>query len=191
MIPSVQPSVLPSAQPTPEPSAVPSRQPSAVPSREPSVLPTMQPSVVQTDLPSKAPLLFPTVPPSSIPSWEPTTLSLLPKIESEFTLVVVSSSSANMSVTFDLPAQQPGQLFCAAFSPNFIVSSADQVLANGISAVYEFDATGSYVMLSDLIPSSSYDVFCALRGINGVVSELNDTTVFKSVPTYMPVTVTR
>ncbi|RYG69254.1 hypothetical protein EON64_03175, partial [archaeon] len=183
VIPSMEPTVYPTVQPSQVPTVIPSMEPTVIPSMEPTVIPSMEPTVI----PSMEPTVYPTVLPSPVPAVIPIvpkeTGVMIPVIDIQVLQYVMDISSANISVVFRLYALQPGQLFCAAFAPNYVLPSVDHVFAHGMSSIYDLNATKASVILTSLVPSTSYDVYCALRGFNKAASEYNDTLATLSLLT--------
>jgi hypothetical protein len=180
-IPTAQPSCLPSGQPTGQPSTQPSRVPSRQPTGQPTVAPSRQPTAQPTSQPSCAPSIQPSRQPTCKPSTQPSSAP---------TKVVVSSASLGCSVS----VLATGRTFAAVEVNLHGARDGDVRLyavvkvggrsqpADAIAVALQLatDDTAQIVgqkpaalNVSSLLPSTTYDLYCAATSSQGVTMPLS------------------
>jgi hypothetical protein len=190
--PSVQPSLNPTAQPSRSPSNLPSGQPTGQPSRAPSCQPTAQPSVTPSRQPSAQPSRQPTGVPTARPSTQPSrqpTCRPSTQPSSAPTQVVVTPATLGCSVS----VKATGRTFAAVdvvlhgarggsvrlyavakFAGSSQLSDAvtAALLLEMDNVAYTVDQKPAAVNVSNLAPSTSYDLYCAAISSQGIAMPL-------------------
>jgi hypothetical protein len=166
--PTGQPNRAPSCQPTAQPSVTPSRQPSAQPSRQPTGVPTARPSTQ----PSRQPTCRPSTQPSSAPTQAvvtPATLGCSVSVKATgrtFAAVdVVLHGARGGSVRLYAVAK-----FAGSSQLSDAVTAA--LLLEMDNVAYTVDQKPAAVNVSNLAPSTSYDLYCAAISSQGIAMPL-------------------
>ncbi|RYH22829.1 hypothetical protein EON65_18700 [archaeon] len=99
----------------------------------------------------------------------------IPDIVTGATTVNPNKTSVSLGIAFDSAANQPGKLYCAAFSLSFVVTTSDVVVTNGVASSYSLAATSSSVTVTSLLSLTTYNVYCVLKAVDGTVTPLDKT----------------
>ncbi|RYH22921.1 hypothetical protein EON65_18580, partial [archaeon] len=121
-----------------------------------------------TSQPSTQPSTQPSLQPTSMPSLHPDAPKILNLVLRE------SSVSIAVNVTLDMNSVFAGTVYCAAFLKDTSVSSTSQILASGSSATYAQFVTTVSLTLLNLIPATTYDVYCYAVTQQGYANSLQD-----------------
>ena len=177
VVPFIEPSLFSTLKPTKSPSRMIANSPTAFPSIVPSVIP----SLILSDSPSRNPNNSPTIAPSMvftfIPTFDPLNnpsviLSIQPtamKIVSTFpsqslaivvpTIVSVHLNSTSTTIVVSVKLSSTGSIACAAYSPEFVLQSADDISRSQLSSSSN-NAKISTITIQGLTPITSYIVYC-------------------------------
>lgn len=148
------------ASPTEEPTSFPT---TSTPSGTPTVKPSSQPTIIPT---SAAPLVRPTASPTSIPTLYFQPDAAYPEI---YLPLVVSAQKKSISVLVNSTNSKVGTLYCAAVSTSYTLSSSSSIKQMGESVLITATSNNGLipVVLTNLLPATTYDVYCYTEDLFG------------------------
>lgn len=131
--------------------------------------------------PTSQPSTSPTSQPSGRPTSSPTLHPDAPKVLAVH--ATQTSTSIRLNVTLDSNTVYSGTLYCAAFLQGTVVSSTSQVVTTGASSPYVQFATYVSISIPNLVPITTYDVYCYAITQQGYANSLTDVLSTKTTAT--------
>eukprot|EP01038_Epipyxis_sp_PR26KG_P009221 gene9221-12434_t len=174
--PTAIPSICPSNHPTGPPSALPTTLPTLQPISVPSVPPTLspsnrpskQPASFPTNLPTSNPTLFPTEQPQSVPSVIP---SDSPRIISIIANATIIDHHHFILANITLTTKNEVVVHCGTFMDNSYPTSLTDIAQQSFNSVNNMNY--AVVFLSNLIPSTSYNLYCYTSTFSGTTTDFD------------------
>eukprot|EP01031_Cornospumella_fuschlensis_P034539 gene34539-41820_t len=139
----------------------------AWPTSQPSSRPTSQPSSRPTSQPSSQPSRQPTSQPTSHPTLQPGAAKVV--------RLALSSRGFNITanITLDSNAKYAGTVYCAPFLANTQVTSVSQIVSSGSAVEYPAYTTRLRVAMLNLVPQTTYEVYCYVVNVLGESNSLS------------------
>lgn len=162
--PSPTPYIHPSPAPTVELAPLPTIESSSVPTAKPSPTPTAQSSPVPSLPPSAQPSSPQTHQPSTRPSAEPTATAFIPNDTAPVTILSLTATPSQRSITVVAHLSAAGWIQCAALlKPSqsiFDIESSSSFTSPTYSTYSLSGGNTNSVVIGGLIPSTGYSVYC-------------------------------